>query len=147
MRNAETVLGVIRERGRRRLPLKCTTSAGLRTCTSQAARRNPCGSNAWERIAGRPWSPVARATRHYTANGQGNAMFRPRSLESGLRSKDSRAVWRGAVGKGLQGTSLAAYPTASPVLNGGDEETGLVRPRLVATQLECGKNSPETRSR
>jgi hypothetical protein len=25
-----------------------------------------------------------------------------------------------------------------PVLNGGDEETGLVRPRLVATQLECG---------
>jgi hypothetical protein len=27
---------------------------------------------------------------------------------------------------------------ASPVLNGGDEETGLVRPRRVATQLECG---------
>ena len=26
---------------------------------------------------------------------------------------------------------------ASPVLNGGDEETGFVRPRLVATQLEC----------
>ena len=24
------------------------------------------------------------------------------------------------------------------VFNGGDEETGLVRPRLVATQLECG---------
>ena len=28
---------------------------------------------------------------------------------------------------------------ASPVLNGGDAETGLVRPRLVATQLECEK--------
>jgi hypothetical protein len=61
MRSAETVLGVIRERGR-------------------------------------------------------HAMFRSRSLESCLRSKDSRAVWRGAVGKGLQGTSLAAYPTASTVL-------------------------------
>src|SRR5439155_19043508 len=64
MRSAETILGVIRERGR--------------------------------------------------LNGQGNAMFRSRSLESCLRSKDSRAVWRGAVGKGPQGTSLAAYPT-SPV--------------------------------
>jgi hypothetical protein len=45
----------------------------------------------------------------------------------------------GAVGKGPQGTSLAAYPTARPVLNGGDKETGLSRPRLVATQLECGR--------
>ena len=45
-------------------------------------------------------------------------MFRSRSLESCLRSKDSRAVWRGAVGKGLQGTSLAAYPTSCPVLRG-----------------------------
>ena len=26
---------------------------------------------------------------------------------------------------------------ARTVLNGGDEETGFVRPRLVATQLEC----------
>jgi len=39
-----------------------------------------------------------------------------------------------------RGNSLAAYPTASPVLNGGDEETGLSRPRLVATQLECAKS-------
>ena len=37
-----------------------------------------------------------------------------------------------------EGNSLVAYSTANPVLNGGDEETGLVRPRLVATQLECG---------
>jgi hypothetical protein len=41
-----------------------------------------------------------------------------RSLESCLRSKDSRAVWRGAVGKGPQGTSLAAYPTVCPVRGG-----------------------------
>jgi hypothetical protein len=39
-----------------------------------------------------------------------------------------------------EGNSLVAYSTASPVLNGGDEETGIVRPRLVATQLECGFN-------
>ena len=39
-----------------------------------------------------------------------------------------------------QGDSLVAYSTASPVLNGGDEETGLCRPRLVATQLECEPN-------
>ena len=69
MRSAETILGVIRERGR--------------------------------------------------LNGQGNAMFRSRSLESCLRSKDSRAVWRGAVGKGPQGTSLAAYPTSRTGLTGG----------------------------
>ena len=36
-----------------------------------------------------------------------------------------------------EGNSLTAYSTASSVLNGGDEETGLVRPRLAATQREC----------
>jgi len=61
-------------------------------------------------------------------------MFRRRSLESCLRSKDSRAVWRGAVGKGPQGTSLVAYPTSSTVLNGEDEETGRKALRLVLTQ-------------
>ena len=30
-----------------------------------------------------------------------------------------------------------AVKAASPVFNGGDEETGLCRPRLVATQLGC----------
>ncbi len=30
-----------------------------------------------------------------------------------------------------EGNSLVAYSTASPVLNGGDEETGLCRPRPV----------------
>jgi hypothetical protein len=38
-----------------------------------------------------------------------------------------------------------AYSTTNPVLNGGDEETGLCRPCLVATQLECGDfNGEET---
>src|SRR5262252_7079249 len=75
---------------------------------------------------------------HCTVNGLGDTMFRLRSLESCLRSKDSRAVWRGAVGKGPQGTSLAAYPTARPVLNGGREETCRKVTRLAPTQLECG---------
>jgi len=37
-----------------------------------------------------------------------------------------------------KGVKPDALKGASPVLNGGDEETGLGRPRLVATQLECG---------
>ena len=37
-----------------------------------------------------------------------------------------------------KGNSLVAYSTVRTVFNGGDEETGLVRSRLVATQLECG---------
>jgi hypothetical protein len=45
-----------------------------------------------------------------------------------------RPYWRGAVGKGPQGTSLAAYPTARPVLNGGREETCHKVPRLAPTQ-------------
>jgi hypothetical protein len=48
------------------------------------------------------------------------ARLETRSPESGLRSKDSRAVRRGAVGKvPYMGNSLAAYPTARPVLRGG----------------------------
>jgi hypothetical protein len=35
------------------------------------------------------------------------------------------------------GAAPDAVKVARPVLNGGDEETGLSRPRLVATQLEC----------
>jgi hypothetical protein len=38
------------------------------------------------------------------------------------------------------GAAPDAVKVARPVLNGGDEETGLSRPRLVATQLECGKS-------
>src|SRR5207245_5210432 len=40
----------------------------------------------------------------------------------------------GAVGKGPQGTSLAAYTTARPVLNGGCEETCRRVTRLAPTQ-------------
>ncbi len=41
----------------------------------------------------------------------------------------------------IEGVEPDAIKVASPVLNGGDEETGLVRPRLVATQLECEVNT------
>ena len=44
------------------------------------------------------------------------------------------------------GNSLAAYPTARPVLNGEDEETGRKVLRLVLTQLECGKTYLRRRS-
>jgi hypothetical protein len=103
----------------RRSSVQGTTSAGLRTGPSQAARSTPCGAHVWERRAGRPWGPVARAPRHCTVHGQGAAMFRSRSLACCWRSTDARAVWRGAVGKGPQGTALAAYPTARPGLTGG----------------------------
>ena len=36
----------------------------------------------------------------------------------------------------IEGVEPDAMKVASPVLNGGDEETGLVRPRLVATKLQ-----------
>jgi hypothetical protein len=48
------------------------------------------------------------------------------------------AVWPWSRTEGVKPDALKG---ASPVLNGGDEETGLVRPRLVATQLECDKLS------
>ena len=41
--------------------------------------------------------------------------------------------------RSTKGVKPDALKGASPVLNGGDEETGLCRPRLVATQLECGQ--------
>jgi hypothetical protein len=40
--------------------------------------------------------------------------------------------------RAIKGVKPDALKGASPVLNGGDEETGLSRPRLVATQLESG---------
>ena len=40
--------------------------------------------------------------------------------------------------RSTKGVKPDALKGARPVLNGGDEETGLCRPRLVATQLECG---------
>ncbi len=42
----------------------------------------------------------------------------------------------------IKGAEPDAFKGASPVLNGGDEETGLLRPRLVATQLPRSGYSP-----
>lgn len=42
-------------------------------------------------------------------------------------------AWRGTAG-----AKPYTMKVVGTVLNGGDEETGLGRPRLVATQLECG---------
>jgi hypothetical protein len=39
--------------------------------------------------------------------------------------------------RSTKGVKPDALKGASPIVNGGDEETGLCRPRLVATQLEC----------
>jgi hypothetical protein len=39
----------------------------------------------------------------------------------------------------IKGVEPDALKGASPVLNGGNEETGLCRPRLVATQREVGE--------
>src|SRR5215471_14772724 len=47
-----------------------------------------------------------------------------------LTSRSEEGRWKST----HRGNSLAAYPTVRTVLNGGDEETGLCRPRLVATQ-------------
>jgi hypothetical protein len=44
--------------------------------------------------------------------------------------------------RSTKGVKPDALKGASPVLKGGDEETGLCRPRLVATQLECGSVCP-----
>jgi insertion element IS1 protein InsB len=51
-----------------------------------------------------------------------------------LIRKRSRSVRRRAVGKGPKGTSLAAYPTASPVLNGEVAETDRKAPRCDLTK-------------
>jgi hypothetical protein len=42
----------------------------------------------------------------------------------------------------IEGVEPDAIKVASPVLNGGDEETGLCRPRLVATQLHSPTGMP-----
>jgi hypothetical protein len=42
----------------------------------------------------------------------------------------------------IKGAEPDAVKAASPVLNGGDEETGLYRPRLVATQLPRSRFPP-----
>ena len=68
---------------------------------------------------------------------------RTRKLSAGnaLRS------WRNGKGRFVRarrrtaGAKPYTMKVVRTVLNGGDEETGLVRPRLVATQLECEVNT------
>ena len=58
----------------------------------------------------------------------GNALWMLRKWEGTLRgARGSR--------RRIAGAKPGAVKAARPVLNGGDEETGLDRPRLVATQL------------
>jgi len=66
---------------------------------------------------------------------------RTRKLSTGKargRLRKWAGTLRGARGarRKIAGAKPGAVKAASPVLHGGDEETGLVRPRLVATQRE-----------
>jgi reverse transcriptase-like protein len=73
------------------------------------------------------WTEGTQRTRKLST---GNALWRLRKWEGTLRgASGSRSK--------IAGVKPGAVKAASPVLNGGDEETGLCRPRLVATQLEC----------
>jgi hypothetical protein len=68
---------------------------------------------------------------------------RPR--ESCLRSKDSRAVRRGAVGKVPRGNSLAAYSTSSTVLRGGGAGDAAPLPDDTIRRPACWRTFPRTR--
>jgi hypothetical protein len=95
------------------------------------------------RSTGKPCTPggglKAKAPRLWEDGNKGTQ--RTRKLSTGglpwsWRNGNRRFMvlpWRST--KGVKPDALKG---ASPVLNGGDEETGLGRPRLVATQLECG---------
>ena len=71
------------------------------------------------------WNKGTQRTRELSA---GNARGVLRKWEGTLRGTQGSR-------RRIAGAKPGAVKAASPVLNGGDEETGLVRPRLVATQL------------
>src|SRR6267142_6364330 len=73
------------------------------------------------------WTKGTQRTRKLST---GNALWRLRKWEGTLRGASGSR-------RKIAGVKPGAVKAASPVLNGGDEETGLCRPRLVATQLEC----------
>src|SRR6267143_5637225 len=75
------------------------------------------------------WTKGTQRTRKLST---GNALWRLRKWEGTLRGASGSR-------RKIAGVKPGAVKAASPVLNGGDEETGLCRPRLVATQLECGR--------
>src|SRR6266436_9012451 len=72
------------------------------------------------------WTKGTQRTRKLST---GNALWRLRKWEGTLRGASGSR-------RKIAGVKPGALKGASPVLNGGDEETGLCRPRLVATQLE-----------
>jgi hypothetical protein len=74
------------------------------------------------------WTKGTQRTRKLST---GNALWRLRKWEGTLRGASGSR-------RKIAGVKPGAVKAASPVLNGGDEETGLCRPRLVATQLESG---------
>jgi hypothetical protein len=71
---------------------KCTISGNSRTSAGQGGEPKRSGSGAWPHADARPWSSANRAMRTCIANVHRGARSRQSSLESGLRSKDSRAV-------------------------------------------------------
>src|SRR5215813_9580293 len=89
------------------------------------------------RTEGKGPSPLERLEQRYPANAQAVHGWTPVELEK------CEGTLRGVVcpQRRTEGVKPDALKGASPVLNGGDEETGLVRPRLVATQLECEKSA------
>jgi hypothetical protein len=93
MRNAETVLGIIRERGKRGLP-----------------RRS--GYVSWRPGDAKPsWSADA-VMRPSTLDGHSNSEHRHKSLESGVMRKYHAPFGGRPTEKGsIPSTSLAAHPT------------------------------------
>src|SRR6266446_9635540 len=81
------------------------------------------------------WTKGTQRTRKLST---GNALWRLRKWEGTLRGASGSR-------RKIAGVKPGAVKAASPVLNGGDEETGLCRPRLVATQLESGSLHYRTR--
>src|SRR6266446_353633 len=82
------------------------------------------------------WTKGTQRTRKLST---GNALWRLRKWEGTLRGASGSR-------RKIAGVKPGAVKAASPVLNGGDEETGLCRPRLVATQLECEDCESDTRA-
>ena len=89
-------------------PVRSTTSTSWRTCYPDRARNRP-GSSGWLHAAARPWSSAKSATRPFIENDRSGTHSKHRPLASCLRSKDSRAVLRGADGKGRSRLSARTY--------------------------------------
>src|SRR5215475_6873667 len=103
MRNAETILGIIRERGRQKLPLEDIY---------RQLYRNRCGLSEWPPAVARPSSSAKSATRKFIVNVRRGVSLRHRSLESRLEIERLTSGLEGGCWKSAQlSNSLAAYPT------------------------------------